>query len=220
MTLINLVGGQLAPNYFAALKLKPDHIILCHTEDTLDKALQLEQQIVREHPCRIEMVSVDPFDFDAIRREAVRLVNNLPEPAGAVLNITGGTKPLSFSFAEAFRGTGAQMLYVDTQNECLWWNESGVYRSEPFDFRFSVSQWLSMQGVADFDQTDINLVHSLRDLTGYIFMGRLHKTGNGKTLQRFQSKLVAQMSRKEAWEGPIRMISYPSGMMSYMKRSG
>jgi len=217
MTLINLIGGQLAPNYFAALKLRPDKIVLCHSLATKEGALQLREQILKEFESHISLFYVKPFDFDQIRKKALVLKNTLvnQNDSDIILNFTGGTKPQSLIFHEIFNSSAFRKLYVDTQNECLWWNNETNYQSDHFDFRFDVAQWLRLNNVSHFNQTDINIIQSLKELSEYIYEKLQHQDKDGKKLKQFQTHLTRLLNDKRSWSG-----SYSDRELDIVEESG
>lgn len=130
--LIQLIGGQTLPNIFSMIAVVPDVVVNIYTKDTMSqheaivawcekngKKFNLNP-VFREYPpvsrdflqLRIELQGILNNEAELIRNE---------EDALLILNMTGGTKPMSVtstqlcSVLEHYKNIRIPVFYVDTQ---------------------------------------------------------------------------------------------------------
>jgi hypothetical protein len=145
-TLVCLVSKQIPPNYLAALHVRPSHVVLCYTKDTHRERKALERAFQGVGLRVAASRQIDAFDLTRIRQEAEALLASADLGPDPVLNYTGGTKQMSIAFHEAWRAAGRRSLYFDTQNERVWWAESGGYRSERFERKIGLRDYFVLDG--------------------------------------------------------------------------
>jgi Holliday junction resolvase len=109
--LILLAGGQAAPNLLPVRHFQPQHVIILHTDFPKSEqgARNLKQRI--DAPV-VELVPIPAYEPGACT-EAIRAI--LEKCPGALVNVTGGTKPMSMAALIASQQTGGQPFYVHSQ---------------------------------------------------------------------------------------------------------
>lgn len=152
MTLLSIIGGQPAPNLLAFLQLKPSQLVLIHTEDSVKQAEDFRGLLLTEYGLSEEAVRLREFpatDPAQIQEKAAALAAELcSEGEACCLNYTGGPKPLAVQLYLAFRDAGAELLYVDTQEERMWRTACAVHTEIPFSFQLRVKEVLFLKGTA------------------------------------------------------------------------
>lgn len=176
MTLITLVSGQLSPNFFSVRLLSPSRLVLVHTIDTSDEADLLAEVAQRKPEYGVSecmKAETAPFHPGKIRSAAQQLLARLTEegvmPSEIVLNYTGGTKPMAIQFVEVFREAGAQLLYIDTQQETCWWTVGGELQEKPLTLKLDIPELLALRQTEMPDQTDKTMIQGLEKLSGWLF---------------------------------------------------
>ena len=109
--MILLAGEQAAPNLLPVRHYAPEAVIILHT--SLANSLRAAQNLklrLGGRPTRLE--PVDAYDPG----EATATISNLlQEYPQAIVNVTGGTKPMSMAALAAARTNGGQPIYVRSQ---------------------------------------------------------------------------------------------------------
>lgn len=176
MTLICLISGQLAPNLFSIIMLKPQYLVLVHTKNTQHRAVQLKKVLEKPpfHIPRISLILTDPFDFHKIRTTAAELANQIEneqelEKTEIVLNNTAGTKPMALEFSNMFMSKGWSQVYFDAQNEMCWWKYKDTIEAKPYDLSINVIDFLTLNGANVVGYTSKHLIHQLLPLANFIW---------------------------------------------------
>lgn len=110
-TLILLAGEQAAPNLIPARYFQPRKVFILHSKfpRSASMAENLEMLLKDMDP---HLETVDDYDVGKIRERVEAVIGGL---SSVVVNVTGGTKPMSLGALEAARGRGAQAVYVRSQ---------------------------------------------------------------------------------------------------------
>lgn len=117
--LVSLVGGQPNPTLILAAKLAPilGRVLILTTEDILRQGTpaHLRQALELIKPgLRVETTVLSSgFEFAPLEAETAAA---LPD-GQVVVDVTGGTKPMSIALAAAARRRGLAVCYVDTQHQ-------------------------------------------------------------------------------------------------------
>ncbi|MBI3243454.1 MAG: DUF1887 family protein [Chloroflexi bacterium] len=107
MILLSLVGEQPLPSLLVSRALKPARTILLYTTTTERVAGNLAMMMAGA-----ELKRVDAYDFVAALAQIRALM------AGeAVINLTGGTKPMALAAYEAARAHGAAVVYLESEKK-------------------------------------------------------------------------------------------------------
>lgn len=176
MTLICLISGQLAPNLLSVIHFNPTQVILVHTEETYEYAVRFQDLLSNSYQIpHIKKWQTRPFDPEKIQERALALKETL---AGQeiLLNYTGGTKPMAIQFVRLFEQAGAQLLYVDTQQECFWLTKEKETKEQPFDFHFGLPTLFNLQKVDLRAQKDENEIEQLSELSDFLLNERRENT--------------------------------------------
>ena len=178
MTLICLISGQLMPNLFSVILLKPEEVILVHTIDSKEEALFFSEFIQKQKygVSKTTLLEVRPFNPEEIRNSASELMKSIREagedPGSYTLNYTAGTKPMSIEFVNVFKQAGARLLYIDTQQETCWWTIDGKIEERPLEVKLNVPEVFSLNRGAILDQEQQPIINTLSNLTYCLFEKR------------------------------------------------
>lgn len=140
-----LVGDQRIPNVLPILDSPGLRTItLVHSQETRTAAAHLRSWLsAKGHAVSAHEV-VDAHDYGTVRgvlEKAIREVS-----AGRLLvNVTGGTKVMSFAALDLARESGHVALYVDTQNGCIR-ELSPRLASEALKAQLTVSDFFVLHG--------------------------------------------------------------------------
>ncbi|MEW6716438.1 MAG: DUF1887 family CARF protein [Chloroflexota bacterium] len=109
--MILLGGEQTAPNLLPARYFKPERVYILHTDFWKSKQMaeRLSLRLVGMYP---ELVPIDAYDPGKITEQIRSLLHGVSD---ILVNITGGTKPMSLGALEAARQAGWQPFYVKSQ---------------------------------------------------------------------------------------------------------
>ena len=119
--MVSLVGEQPAPNLLPARYLKPDLMILVHTDRTARVAQNLRGLLEPEIRC--ETCKVPPY---SIADAFIQLEECLKDKASGhetIFNLTGGTKTMVLAAFHLARGAGSLFIYLQTEG-----NRSLLYK--------------------------------------------------------------------------------------------
>lgn len=106
-----LSGEQTAPNLLAARYLKPEKVYILHT-DFEKSQLMAERLALRLKEMQPELKQVASYDPGKVAHRVRTLLAGCSDP---VVNITGGTKPMSIGALQAAALMGCPALYVRSQ---------------------------------------------------------------------------------------------------------
>lgn len=133
--MIVIISGQLLPNFIGALHVKPDRYHLIYSQDDefkqlkdiFQKAVSLEFPDLQSdsfisHP-------VDNLDIENAFRCCQAIISN--EDTDYTVNITGGTKLMSYGAYRAGLDRGVTTIYVDTENNCIMESSAGKANKAP-----------------------------------------------------------------------------------------
>lgn len=146
MNLLSLASKQIWPQVLAVAHLKPQRLLLLHSEDPAEskgpaqrlKRFFDDSGLVPKGGTRLELVS--DSDFDAIERRLDELQRSHQLPlADCVVNFTGGNKLMATA---AFRWAArhARAFYLERRNQLTWFTAPDgkmVTRTEKLDGRLT-----------------------------------------------------------------------------------
>lgn len=191
MTLICLISGQLMPNLFSVILLKPEEVILVHTIDSKEEALFFSAFIKKQKygVIKTTLLEVKPFNPVEIKNAALSLLNTIKSEYKDLkeftLNYTGGTKPMSIEFVSAFNGSGVKLVYIDTQQETCWWSNDGNIKEEPLKVKLNIPEVFSLARGAILGQEQESLIGTLSGLTNYLLKKRSNQKFKSTTLGKW-----------------------------------
>ena len=130
---ISLVGGQTLPVYVPLANddsITYDIIYLIHSERTEENAVLVKEWIerLRNRTALTELVEFDAVSINRINEDIMVLQSKIDVDDEVWLNVSGGTKPWSVLFYQAFAGRErTNCLYLD-QNGFLWNMQKGEWK--------------------------------------------------------------------------------------------
>lgn len=152
-----LVSEQTMANAIAIKQLDVDQLLLVHTDDP-SRSVEPMNQLRRwwlqtEWWDRREQPPPDVQPFLLANRTNLRAIYDQLRGATAVypdahwiINVTGGTKPMSFGAYMLASESDAEALYVDTDAGKLLWFRPTM-REAPIDVKFKVAEVLALHGL-------------------------------------------------------------------------
>lgn len=108
--LIGIVGRAPASIVVAARALKPDRTLLVHSDDTRTVAEVVQRQLADHGLPDPELVPADPNRLKATAQAVTARLADVQDSTQLVVDITGGTKPMSLGLWEGTRA----LLDADT----------------------------------------------------------------------------------------------------------
>ena len=142
-TLLCLVSDQrmqnIIPLFQKGLSLK--QIVLIASSSAKGK-INPRYQVIADHlrtalggqaACSLWEEPVDPVNFAEVKRVCLNAVDHFGGARNVIINITGGTKPMSIGAYQAGFESETAMIYLDTQTECLYHFCGSEQQVEPFD---------------------------------------------------------------------------------------
>lgn len=202
MTLICLISGQLMPNLFSVILLKPEEVILVNTIDSKEEALFFSDFIKKQKygVSKTTLLEVKPFNPAEIRKSAQSLLESIHNTLDDyTLNYTGGTKPMSIEFVTVFKEAGSKLLYIDTQQETCWWTLDGKIEQKPLKVKLNVPEVFSLQRGAILGQEQESLIENLSELTNYLFEKRADQEFRTTELGKWISNCVKLQQSITSW---------------------
>lgn len=129
MTLLSLASKQIWPQVLAVHHLKPDRVVLLHSDDTNESqspAQRLKRFFDKHGPMpqgQTQMELLSDSDFAAIEKKldelAAKHAWNLGE---CVLNITGGNKLMATAAFRWAARRGVRTFYLERRNKITWFD--------------------------------------------------------------------------------------------------
>ncbi len=116
-----IVSGQPIPNLAAVLdsRLRPRQVVLFTSPEMSQRAERL-CAVLEGHGVQPTLWPlIDRLNLARVREDVQRCLAEVGAE-GAVLNATGGQKPMSIAAYEVFRRRGLPALYVETDNTLTW----------------------------------------------------------------------------------------------------
>ncbi|MGC8946817.1 MAG: DUF1887 domain-containing protein [Anaerolineae bacterium] len=111
--LILLVGEQPAPNLLPTRHLRPDIVVLVHTDHTKDIAKRLEALLSKD--CRCLLCNVDPYDLPGIQGALQEFLERELAGYRLLFNLTGGTKQMALAAFQVAYQRSAPFVYFQTE---------------------------------------------------------------------------------------------------------
>lgn len=141
--LINLIGGQPAPVYIATRIVNPDKVLLVYSKDS---EVQLNRIRNTLSAYSYDTLEVSPYDLENCYK---KLLNKLSEYQSdeLIMNLTSGTKIMSFAAFKIFDESDREIIYVDSQNHSLITiTKDKTIVSSPLNLKFSIRDYFSIYG--------------------------------------------------------------------------
>ncbi|PSB39458.1 hypothetical protein [Aphanothece minutissima] len=107
--LIGIVGRAPASIVVAARAFRPDRTLLVHSVGTRPVAEVVQRQLADHGLPRPELVAADPDRLDATAQAVTAALADVPDGTPLVVDLSGGTKPMSLGLWEGTRGLAASL---------------------------------------------------------------------------------------------------------------
>lgn len=146
--MVCLAGEQTMANAIAARQLRAGRLVILHTDD-LERSLRPADRLAgwwlsqQRGPTELREVG-DGFHYSDLARVLGALVAELAGQE-VLVNVTGGTKPMSLASMAFAARQGWRAVYLDTEHGQLI-NLSGSAGAERLTARFSVAEVLALNG--------------------------------------------------------------------------
>ena len=151
-----LVHEDMIPNITPALdpEFRPKEVFLLCSPNSNDQTERLEL-ILKESGIDVSRWPLnDPWDIEHVRERVLEFVAN-HDRENIVLNVTGGTQPMSLAAYEIFRDMQKPIYYVQTERDYVVWLYPRDWASFDLADEIKLSQYLKAH--------DIHLVNCLKD---------------------------------------------------------
>lgn len=142
--LINLIGGQTAPNFIAARQYKPDKILNICSKDTENKSMMFKKTFGESHFLD-DIVLNDPFDLSELET-AIENIKEKHINDEIILNFTGGTKPMSIGSFNGFINNNSKLIYIDSQYNRIIEYTKDTKTIKDIDCIISIKEHFAMYG--------------------------------------------------------------------------
>ena len=169
VNMVVLAGEQAAPNLLPARYFKPQHIYILHTDFAKSRSMAANLAL-RLKDMNPQLISIEDYDIDKSRRQILNLIKDLPS---VMVNITGGTKPMSIAALEAALQANAQAFYVRSQGAQT---EIDLYDFDPAGIPF-VERSLPLDGAISIEDYLVAYFGDTNQFTGF-------GTGPGELFER------------------------------------
>ena len=100
---IALVGGSPTPVYQGVLHLKPDQVLLVHSQASKETAQNIRKQLPMYADKDVLMFEMSDNDLEKMYQTAELIEQSIPKGITVSMNITGGMKLWSVIFNNVFR---------------------------------------------------------------------------------------------------------------------
>ena len=149
--LVNLIGGQPAPNYLATQEIQPDKILNIYSEAS-GKIMQRLNDLLKIETINSPL-KVNAYDFNEIYDLLrVFLKNNADE---VVVNITGGTKIMSIAAFEAAKNFNLKAVYIDSENHLLYEFIKEKIEIKKLQKKISIRDYFSIHGFSNVRENNV-----------------------------------------------------------------
>ena len=141
-----LVSDQVVPNLLPAFddNLRPQRMVLLVSEGMRGRAGSLQMSLKRAGVSCEQWPIDDPWDADHLRRRINEyLATHGTE--GLALNVTGGTKIMSYIAQEIFQERKLPIFYVHPEQNRVIWLTAG-YRSFEIDSKIGIETFIETHG--------------------------------------------------------------------------
>lgn len=120
--IVSLVGQQPIPNLLPIRYLKPDAVLLVSTNFTQQAANRLENLV--SHDLAVSQLLVDAYSVSEVQNAILKQLNvEQMRPEEVIINLTGGTKPMSLAAYLVAAELQCDFVYLESQRM-----ESRLYR--------------------------------------------------------------------------------------------
>lgn len=113
MVLISLIGEQPAPNLLPTRKVQPQFSVMVCTDRTRKIAERL--QVVLQPMCSCGICVVDAYNIVNAQKHLSDYIDNHYPSLPLMLNLTGGTKPMSMAAFLVAQARGAPVMYFQSE---------------------------------------------------------------------------------------------------------
>ncbi len=125
-TLLCLLSEQHVPNLLSVHHFKPDRLVLVESEGMRRKNVARHLLAALRFGCkgydsRCDVVPLDDENSPAAMRDCLETVSQAWPETAWIVNLTGGTKPMSIATHDFFRDREARLVYmsIDRPNQLL-----------------------------------------------------------------------------------------------------
>jgi len=167
-----LVHEDMIPNITPALdpEFRPKKVFLLCSPNANDQTERLEIILKEAGIDVLRWPLHDPWDIEYVRERVLEFVAN-HDGEDIVLNVTGGTKPMSLAAYEVFRDTGKPIYYVQTERDYVVWLNPRDRESFDLDDRIKLSQYFAAYGMRMVDCRRDGISENYRSLTEILIKG-------------------------------------------------
>lgn len=143
--LINLIGGQNAPNFIACRYYNPDKIFNVSTNTTVSQSRFLKESFSPDKFGN-DVVIFDPYDIYEVSEKINSIITNYYISNEIILNFTGATKPMSISSFNVSNSKNIKCIYIDSQfNRILEYYENKKLEKK-IDCKITIDEHFKMYG--------------------------------------------------------------------------
>lgn len=158
MTLmVALVGGQSLPNLLPVRHYHPESILLVYSKKTQEVYERLRAVLQQE--TQVYGLETDAYDIPAIVEKLNEILESPPLATHPPLvNLTGGTKPMSLAAYQVAQQQNAPMIYIESERKPIFmyrytWSGQELQSASPetlseyirlkdfFDVQLGVNRW-------------------------------------------------------------------------------
>lgn len=168
--LINLIGGQPAPNVIAFKEVGADKIVNVYSKESVKQhkniCISIGQNSSEDH------IITDPFNYEMNLQLAEDILDSHSVGNELVLNFTGGTKIMSIAFVRTFIERGLRCIYIDSENHSVLEIDTDKSQQKSLNSRLTINEYFRIHG-QEFEDNQINDLKSkigVQELTDYLFL--------------------------------------------------
>lgn len=148
--LINLIGEQPSPNYFAIKIIDPEIILSVYTNLTQNVYSNLKTFFNNK---KFVDVLVKGFDYEEINIGLLEKLNIYKDDGNDFFfNITGGNKLMSLIAYDLSKKFNSKAIYIDSQNQLYYTFENGRTQNNDLNINLKILEYFNLHGIFNLKQ--------------------------------------------------------------------
>ncbi len=203
--LINIISGQLLPNYVATKHVNPDLCISLYTKDSKKLLKSFEDYF--NNQMKFHDIEIDAYDYIKIYNTIKNTLNEYKNNE-IISNFTGGTKIMSLALFNAAKEENIKNIYINTEgNEIIEFTEE--INTFPIQIKTTIKEIFKLNG------QEIEIQPAQLDdkyLDTYNFLKDYHLVFE-RYINKFRTKFMKNIQIEPASKGSFAgtFIKYENG---------
>ncbi|HMN17088.1 MAG TPA: DUF1887 family CARF protein [Ignavibacteriaceae bacterium] len=174
MNLVCLVSRQAMPNVIPVLMYNPDKVCLLMTPEERLCGIHLKDLFESKNIRVVTKENINAYQTDTVKKALSEFIEN-DKPESLKINLTGGTKPMSFAAYDFAKENNIPAFYCNTEEQQLL-HLFPETKTEPFSVKLTIKDYLLSYGYKILEQKTLSEIEKYYPLFEFIEANKLMKS--------------------------------------------